>query len=233
MMPADVAINASLTGGCLHGCLVAAGGPSTSRPGSRGLAVAALISWLLAEGLGASMFRSWLASGGARERAGQARQDSVPPALILGHAGLALAGFVSWVSFLVTGTPALAWLAIGFLAPAIGLGISTVTVWTPYPVRRPGSGRQSSVPPRLDVRHGNTPAILVTNEMLDEALENEALTGKLVDDLVERMLTGPASPPPVSRSWQLAPVIPILHGVLAIATFLLAMLAAIAALTGT
>src|SRR5260221_13626792 len=69
--------------------------------------------------------------------------------------------------------------------------------------------------------------------MLDQVLENEAMTGKLVDDLVERMLTGTASPPPVSRSWQLAPVIPILHGILAIATFLLIMLAAIAAVTGT
>jgi len=199
--------------------------------GGRGLAVAALISWLAAEGLGASMFRSWLAGGG-RERRGQARQDSVPPALIVGHAGLAFAGFVSWVSFLVTWTPALAWLAIGFLAPAIGLGISTVTVWTPFPAR-PSSGRQSSAPLRRDRERGSTPAILVTNDMLDQVLANEALTGELVDDLVDRMLSRPAPPPPVSRSWQLAPVIPILHGILAIATFLLAMLAAIAAVTAT
>lgn len=233
MMPADVVIKAGLTGGCLHGCLVAAGGHANGGPGGRGLAVAALISWLLAEGLGASMFSSWLASGGARQQVGEARQDSVPPALILGHAGLAFAGFVSWVSFLLTGTPALAWLAIGFLAPAIGLGISTVTVWTPFPARHSDSGQQSSAPPRLDGGRGSTPTILVSNEMLDQVLENEALTGKLVDDLVERMLTGTASPPPVSRSWQLAPVIPILHGILAIATFLLAMLAAIAAVTGT
>jgi len=233
MMPADVVIRAGLTGGCLHSCLVAAGDHANGRPAGRGLAVAALISWLLAEGLGAGMFRSWLASGGVPERREQARQDGVPPALIIGHAALALAGFVSWVAFLLTGTAALAWLAIGFLAPAIGLGISTVTVWTPYPARQPSSGQQSPAPPRLDGGRGNTPAILVTNEMLDQVLANDALTGKLVDDLVERMLTGPAPQPPVSRSWQLAPVIPILHGILAIATFLLATLAAIAAVTGT
>jgi hypothetical protein len=232
MMPADVVIKVGLTGGCLHGCLAAAGDHANGRPGGRGLAVAALISWLLAEGLGAGMFRSWLASGGARDRTGQARHDSVPPALILGHAGLALAGFVSWVSFLVTGMPPLAWLAIGFLAPAIGLGISTVTVWTPFPARHPGL-RPSRASPGLDGGRGSTPSILVTNEMLDQVLANEVLTGKLVDDLVERMLTGPAPPPPASRGWQLAPVIPILHGVLAITTFLLAMLAAIAAVTGT
>jgi hypothetical protein len=202
-------------------------------PADVDLAVAALISWLLTEGLGASMFRSWLASGGARERGGHARQGGVPPALILGHAGLALSGFASWVSFLVTGSPALAWLAVGLLAPAIGLGISTVTVWTPFPARRPGSGRGSPGSPGLDARRGSTPAILVTTEMLDQVLANEALTGKLVDDLVEQMLSGPTPAPPVSRRWQLAPVIPILHGVLAIATFLLATLAAIAGQAGT
>lgn len=233
MMPADVVIRVGLTGGCLHSCLVAAGDHASGRLAGRGLAVAALISWLLAEGLGAGMFRSWLASGGVPERREQARQGGVPPALIIGHAGLALAGFVSWVAFLVTGTAALAWLAIGFLAPAIGLGISTVTVWTPFPARQPSSGQQSPAPPRLDGGRGNTPAILVTNEMLDQVLANDALTDKLVDDLVERMLTGPAPQPPVSRRWQLAPVIPILHGILAIATFLLATLAAIAAVTGT
>jgi hypothetical protein len=273
MMPADLVINTGLMGRCLHGCclhgcclhgsLVAVGDHASGRPAGRRLAVAALISWLLAEGLGAGMFRSWLANGGIRERNGRARQerqarngqarrvrqarqarngqerqerqerqDSVPPALIVGHAGLALGGFASWVSFLVTGKPALAWLAIGFLAPAIGLGVSTVTVWTPFPARRPGSGN-SPGPPKPDSGRGSSPSILVTNEMLDQVLANEALTGKLVDDLVERMLTGPARPPPVSRGWRLAPVIPILHGVLAIATFLLAMLAAIAAVAGT
>jgi hypothetical protein len=231
MMPADLVINTGLSDRCLHGCLLAAGEHANGRPGGRSLTVAALISWLLAEGLGAGMFRSWLVTAGTRERGGQARQDSVPPAIILGHAGLALGGFASWVSFLATGKPALAWLAIGFLAPAIGLGISTVTVWTPFPARQPGSAN-SPGPPRHDGGRGSTPSILVTNEMLDQVLANEALTGKLVDDLVERMLTGPARPPPVSRGWRLAPVIPILHGVLAIATFLLAMLAAIDAVTG-
>ena len=57
--------------------------------------------------------------------------------LVLGHAGLAFAGFTCWVSFLISAVDPLAWLSVGFLAPAIGLGISTVTVWTPYPARRP------------------------------------------------------------------------------------------------
>ena len=227
MMPADEIVRASLTGGSLRGYLLAAGGQVVIRHGGRGLGVTALVSWLLAESLGAYMFRSWLASGGARRRPAGARQEAISPALIMGHAGLALAGLVSWVSFVVSGLPALAWLAVGLLAPAIGLGISTVTVWTPYPVRRPRAEQSSAGDPG-DGRAGSA-AILVTNEMLDRALADEALTSELVDELVERMLAEPPPAQTASHRWQLAPVIPILHGVLALATFLLAMLAAIAA----
>jgi len=226
MMPADAVLRAALTGGCVHSCVAAAAGHAASRPASRGPGVATLISWLLAESLGAFMLRRWLASGGARQH-GTARQETMSLALIAAHAGLALAGLISWVSFLIAGLPALAWLAVGLLAPAIGLGISTVTVWTPYPVGRlrpeaPAPQRPAGGPP-------GGPAILVTNEMLDRVLADEALTSELVDGLVERMLAEPPLERSASRRWQLAPVIPILHGVLALATFLLAVLAAIAA----
>jgi hypothetical protein len=224
MLPAALVVRADLTGGCLHGCLAAAGGQVAS--GGRGLSVATLVSWLLAESLGAYMLRSWLASGGARRSPAAPRQETMSPALILGHAGLAFAGLVSWVSFLMSSLPALAWLAVGLLAPAIGLGIATVTVWTPYPGRRPDPDHLASQD-RAPTNSG-TPAILVTNEMLDRVLANEALTSELVDDLVQRMLAEPPEPRPVSRGWRFAPVIPILHGVLALATFLLAVLAAIA-----
>jgi hypothetical protein len=180
------------------------------------------------------MFRSWLTIAGLRRRASDAQRqagdakDTMSPALVLGHAGLALSGLISWVSFLASGLPALAWLAVGLLAPAIGLGISTVTVWTPYPVVRPEQDQASS--PERPRSGESSPTILVTNEMLDRVLTDEAMTSDLVDDLVERMLAEPpATKPAPSRRWQLAPVIPILHGILALATFLLAVLAAIAA----
>ena len=226
MMSADAVVRVSLTGGCLHGCLVAAASHAVSRQG-RGLATAALVSWLFAESLGAYMLRNWLGSGGARRKPAGATQETMSLALILSHAGLALAGLVSWVSFLVSAQPALAWLAIGLLAPAIGLGISTVTVWTPYPARPPASVARPAEDD--DGRRSGPPAILVTNEMLDRVLANEALTSELVDDLVKRMLAEPPPEYPASRRWRLAPVIPVLHGVLALATFLLATLAAIAA----
>lgn len=222
-MASSVVIMAASAGGCMHGCLATAGS-APGPPGSHGLAVTTLISWLVAEALGAYMLRSWVASGGARHRRTRPGSPSLP--VITGHAGLALAGLVTWVSFLATATPALAWLAIGFLGPAIGLGVSTVTVWTPYPARHPDSGSEWSERSGESRPDEGAPGILVTDAMLDRALANEALTSKLVDDMLDRMLAEP--PQARNRKWQLAPVIPILHGVAAITTFLLAVLAAIA-----
>jgi hypothetical protein len=225
MMTGNLMVGAGRAGGFLLAAGGGAAGPGP--PGSRGIAVGGLVSWLIAELLGLYMLRSWIASGGLRDR--QARPEGISAALIFGHAGLAFAGLVSWASFWLTGSAAAAWVAVGFLAPAIGLGISTVTIWTPYPAQRP-----AAIPatwPDPDGRAGSAPAILVTNEMLDRALANEAVTSELVDDLLERMLATPESLRPASRRWRLAPVIPVLHGMAAIVTFLLVILAAITVTT--
>jgi hypothetical protein len=244
MMTGSVMASACRAGECLRAGTAGAPGVASAR----GTAVAALVTWLVAELFGAIMLRSWIASGGVRDR--DAMPRGLSPALIFGHAGMALTGLVSWISFVVSGSAALAWTGIGFLALAIGLGISTVTVWTPFPARRlrhddaphgnsragdQGEGaaaaREGAQAPDAGVVPSPqaTPAILVTNEMLDRALDDEAIADKLVDDLLARMLAGPPARPQPSRTWQLAPVIPIVHGVLAIVTFLLAMLAIIAA----
>jgi hypothetical protein len=229
-MASIVMIRAGPAASCLRGCLSGASG-TASAPAGHSLAVATLISWLLAELLGAFMLRSWFASGGARQRrsrldtsrpdaarADTSRLDTISLPLVLGHAGLAFAGFTCWISFLISEAVPLAWLSIGFLAPAIGLGISTVTVWTPYPARRPERLRHPDATLAPDLR---------ADETLDDTLTDEALTSKLVEDLLARMLAEPASAR--RPRWQLAPLVPILHGVFAITTFLLAMLAAIAA----
>ena len=249
--------------------LLAATGTALGRADGRGLAVAALVSWLIAESLGAWMLGRWIASGGPRQQRarpdGVPQPDGVPRSVIFGHAGLALAGFACWVSFVVTGSAVPAWLAIGFLTPAIGLGISTVTVWTPYPARsaaagaqlpavqrddgpdgrgpgREGPGQDSAAARPCDhgtgsdasgspghAPGGDVPGGTTADEMLARALADEALTSKLVDDLLARML---ARPPSAARrpKLDLAPLIPVAHGILAIATFLLAMLGAVAAL---
>ena len=235
-MRSNVTAKADPTPAGLHAWVLAGKGVAPGVAHGRGLGFATLACWLAAEGLGAYMLGRWVASGGPRLQRG--RPDRVSPAVIFGHAGLAFTGFVGWVSFLVTGSAALAWLAIGFLAPAIGLGISTVTVWTPYPAHRAGAGADDpsrrdkggdvpSVPPG-QARAADMLAGAFTNERLARVLADEALTSRLVDDLLARMLAEP-SPAPHRPRWNLAPLIPAAHGVFAIATFLLATLAAIAA----
>jgi hypothetical protein len=180
-------------------------------PAGRGLDVAALVVWLATEALGAIMLRSWFARGGSlgiRRRPGQHEGMSLP--ILAGHAGLNLAGLLCWILFVLSGARILAFVALGFMAPAIGLGITTVTIWTPYPGGRPQLEKQTGVVP---------------DELIKRALEDEALGQKLVDELLDRNL----GQRPARSGLSLRPLIPAGHGVLAIVTFLLATLAAIAA----
>jgi hypothetical protein len=183
-------------------------------PTGHGLDVAALVSWLVTEALGAVMLRGWIASGGAqRARRRPAEPEGMSLPVLAGHAGLNLAGLLCWVVFLLSGARVLAWVAVGFMAPAIGLGISTVTIWTPYP-----AARHAKPEPQSDV---------MPDELVQRALDDDALSQRLVDELLERNL---AQPSPRTTGWSLRPLIPVGHGVLAIATFMLATLAAISAL---
>jgi hypothetical protein len=211
---------------CLAAARGAAAGAAASGPADgRSLAVSTLVSWLLTEALGAYMLRSWILSGGARQSADHDRTAS--RSLVFGHACLAASGFACWVSFLITGLATLAWISIGLLAPAIGLGISTVTVWTPFPART--SAPEDEVP--LD--QASQPSLArpgsVSDEVLTRALADEAMTRKLIDDMLAGLLAEP-SPAPRQRV-DFAPLIPAAHGLLAIGTFSLAMLAAIGAIS--
>jgi len=183
-----------------------------------GLPFYALVSWLLTELIGALMVRSWIAGGGMRAaRQRPSRPDAMSLPVLAGHAGLNLAGLISWVCFVLSGATALAWLALAFMAPAIGLGISTVAIWTPYPGARAGHGPDSD---------GPEPGVLSQSE-LTRTLANDELSQKLVDELLRTNLAQPQARTP---RWILRPLIPLAHGVLAISTFLLAMLATVAAI---
>lgn len=219
---------ASPAAGHLHACLLAADGGSLSHPVGRSLAFAAFASWLVTEALGAYMLRSWIVSGSARRR--HSRPDGMSLPVLAGHAGLAFSGFVCWVLFLVTASPVPAWLALVFLTPAIGLGISTVTVWTPYPAHRDKTATaMHAVPPQDGSQHefheGNEgPPRSIPDDLLARALADENLTGKLVDRLLAANLTQPQPP-----RLDMRPLIPLAHGMMAIITFLLGTLAAIGA----
>lgn len=159
---------------------------------------AALISWLVTVSIGAFMLRTWLAHGGlSRERA---TAGGLPPQLIFGHATAALTGLLDWVAFLASGARPLAWAAVVLLAATVGLGLCTVTLWTPYPARKPGKRRPSS--------------------RWDTPVRNTSDTAPAFAD------PGPAPRPRPIRP-NLAVLVPVAHGFAAIATFLLALMSAI------
>jgi hypothetical protein len=191
---------------------------SARPPHGHPFAVAALVSWLATEAFVGYMLSSWIGSGGNRTR--RDAPGTVPRWVIFGHATLAFTGLAGWIAFLMTGDVLLAWLSIGILAPAIGLGISTLTLWTPHQARRAGG---QAAWQRFDGTLGIT-----TDEMLAAALEDDTLTTRLVDELVASVLDRP-EPAPRRPKRQLSPLVPAAHGVLALATVLLAVLAAVSA----
>lgn len=183
---------------------------------SHSLALAALTAWLLTELLGAYMLRNWVTSGAAGRRHEHPEGMSLP--VLMGHAGLNLAGLSCWIGFVVTRSAIPAWLGICLLVPAIGLGVSTVSVWTPYPVARREAGPSTEDRPRTRA---------IPDHVLARSLDDEAAAAQLVDELIARNIAAETEP----RTLRLDPraAVPLAHGVLAIATFLLVVLAAISA----
>ena len=187
---------------------------------SHTLALSALGAWLLAELLGAYMLRTWVVSGAARRRHEDPGGMSLP--VLMGHAGLNLAGLSCWIGFVVTRSPIPAWLGICLLIPGIGLGVSAVSIWTPFPVAGPTAGQPGDGRPRTRA---------VPDHVVARSLEDEEAAARLVDELLARNLATDQASTPDQRTLRLDPrtMIPLAHGVLAIATFLLAVLAAISA----
>ena len=173
---------------------VVAGVMLTSRPPdpARTLGFVTLFTWLLDAISGGYMLRTWIARGGLRR---QRATDGLAPVVVFSHFGLASTGLLLWISYLATRWIVFAWLAVGGLVVVIGLGISTVTVWTPYPANQPKP--DGDLPPA----HSATGAFAepdaeviarrVTDEMLTRALTDEVLLRKLVDDVIANV---PAEP---------------------------------------
>ncbi|MGO8885793.1 MAG: hypothetical protein ACLPUO_17630 [Streptosporangiaceae bacterium] len=202
---------------------------SAPTPGQT-LARDTLVSWTLTASIGAYMLTRWLASGGLRRH--RETGGGLPPGVIFAHFGLALSGLLVWAAYVATALPALAWVAIGLLMPAIGFGLSTVTLWTPYPVRAPGDPLPGSpedkgsatgmfAAPADDAVTGK-----VSDAMLTGALTDDVLLGRLVDDVLARVPADPSPAPPRPKG-PLAALIPFGHGIGALTTFLLAVLAAV------
>jgi hypothetical protein len=174
------------------------------------LGLAALLAWLLTVGIGGYMLRTWIAAGGLRRQ--RATGVGVPPGLVFGHAGAAVTGLAIWLGYLGTGWRALAWLGVALVCAAICLGVCTVTLWTPYPVRpAPGSGDEAADRPGP----ARTAAPRATGPLEEVTVTDEMIAGLL------------AEPPPRRRTGPLLPLVPVVHGLAAVATFLLSVTAAL------
>jgi hypothetical protein len=187
------------------------------------MGMAALIAWVLTICLGAYMLATLIARGGLRPP--DASRDHLPPGVLVGHFSLAVTGLVVWISYLATGWGWLAWSAVGLLMPAIGLGISTVTLWTPYPGRTGAAGQGGFTDTEGAGPAERAPASQLPDDVLARALADEVLASKLMDDLLAGLLADPAGAA-TRPSRHLRALIPACHGVAATATFLLAALTA-------
>jgi hypothetical protein len=191
----------------------------------RSLDLVTLVTWLVTESLGVFMVRGWIASGGARAaRQRPARPDAMSLPVLVAHAGLNVLGLLCWIVFVAFGPRLAGLLGLVFMVPAIGLGISTVAIWTPYPAPR---HRDQSAPGAPEAPTGSRqPGTgVLPDHVVRSALEDEELSQRLVDELIEHNL---AEPPARTVGFSMRPLVPAGHGALAIATFVLAVLSLVA-----
>jgi hypothetical protein len=91
------------------------------------MSIAALITWLITAGFGSFMLRTWIGHGGLRPTGGAATH--FPPARVFSHLGLASAGLIVWIVYLVTDMSVLAWVAVADLVLVALLGGLLVRRW--------------------------------------------------------------------------------------------------------
>ena len=94
------------------------------------LRLAALGAWLITAGSGAYLLGSWIIGSGIRRRRWPLAAGA-PPAVLLGHFGLAATGLVVWVIYLLADWTPLAWTAVALLLLVAGLGLALATLGLP------------------------------------------------------------------------------------------------------
>jgi hypothetical protein len=186
------------------------------------LGVATLITWLVTAAIGTYMLATAVGRDGLRKQ--RAVRGGLSPAVLIGHFSLAITGLVVWAGFLATGWAVLAWSAVGLLMPAFGLGVCTVTLWTPYP----GPDRAGSGGGMLPAPAENVLTSRLTDEVLAQALTDQVLARKLVEEVLANVPADPSRAAKRPRTYPTA-LIPFGHGLAAMATFVLAVVTA----TGT
>lgn len=202
-------------------------GPAASGPvGGKDLPMdlAALAAWLVTAGSGAYLLSRWVSRGGRlRLRAARAARGAgaplaagSPPAVLLGHFGLALGGLVLWLIYLVTGWPALAWAAVGVLLPVAGLGMATLVVGLPGRSLALANRRAPVLAGRAFVPSAGHP--VAGRLVADRPAGSPGPGGAQADDAGQR---------PRATAGRMSALAVAGHGLLAITTMLLVILAAL------
>jgi hypothetical protein len=178
--------------------------PKGGQASGPALGYAALISWLITVGLGSWMMARWITRGGFRRA--RLSKAGLPPSLIFTHFGLAVAGLLVWGAYLATGLAAAAWAGCLLLLPVAGLGMALLILWLPERSLVATTVPAATVPAAQAVPAGAT-----------------AGTGAVPGANAAADAAGPR--PPAARH---PPVLIVAaHGVFAVATILLALLAAV------
>ena len=90
------------------------------------MSVAALIVWIIAAAGGFVLLGTWIAKSG--QKPGSSR---FPVGVIFGHFGLAAAGLVLWIIYMITDVRALAWVALIAVVVIAVLGFTMFVRWIP------------------------------------------------------------------------------------------------------
>jgi hypothetical protein len=89
--------------------------------------IAALVSWVLTAVGGFTMLGMWISRGGHRPGS----NSKLAPGLIFSHLGLAAAGLVLWIVYVLTDAAAIGWIALVLLVPVAVLGFTMLAMWIP------------------------------------------------------------------------------------------------------
>jgi hypothetical protein len=114
---------------------------ATAISASSGLPVnlAAPAAWIVTAAVGSYLLAGLVSGSVLRRRGSQA--SSVPRPVIIGHAGLGMAGLFIWIAFVATGVPALAWAAAALILAVAGLGMAALITAAPEPSASASGGR--------------------------------------------------------------------------------------------
>jgi hypothetical protein len=118
----------------LHGPAGQAVAPAR-KPVGLAFRLTALAAWIVTAAAGSYLLAGWLAPAGSLR---SARAAGRPPAIVVSHVALAVAGLGIWIAFVAAGLPVLAWIGLGLIVPAGGLGMAALAAALPEPAASAG-----------------------------------------------------------------------------------------------